>query len=147
MIWMAIWTTFPLNRTLFGTLNHPGELFSSCVLPIFHFPFVIKHTHVYMTCKANGRSSSVLMARPTNPSRIAECLVGDETGTIVFTARNEQGKYAIVLCLYVGSWFMVGIKWIQWKYGKMIEIDLMSLWFFIFIYTSIDNVWWLWKLG
>lgn len=33
--------------------------------------------------------------RPDGPSlrqmRIAECLVGDETGTIVFTARNEQG--------------------------------------------------------
>lgn len=24
--------------------------------------------------------------------RIAECLVGDETGMIVFTARNDQGK-------------------------------------------------------
>ncbi|XP_061355585.1 uncharacterized protein At4g28440-like [Gastrolobium bilobum] len=24
------------------------------------------------------------------PSRIAECLIGDETGTVVFTARNEQ---------------------------------------------------------
>lgn len=25
--------------------------------------------------------------------RIAECLVGDETGTILFTARNEQGIF------------------------------------------------------
>lgn len=25
--------------------------------------------------------------------RIAECLVGDETGMIVFTARNEQGNF------------------------------------------------------
>lgn len=25
--------------------------------------------------------------------RIAECLVGDETGMIVFTARNEQGRH------------------------------------------------------
>nr|DAD22799.1 TPA_asm: hypothetical protein HUJ06_024262 [Nelumbo nucifera] len=24
-------------------------------------------------------------------TRIAECLVGDETGTIIFTARNDQG--------------------------------------------------------
>jgi hypothetical protein len=23
--------------------------------------------------------------------RIAECVVGDETGSIIFTARNEQG--------------------------------------------------------
>lgn len=33
--------------------------------------------------------------RPDGPQvhqmRIAECLVGDETGTILFTARNEQG--------------------------------------------------------
>ncbi|KAJ7948351.1 Nucleic acid-binding, OB-fold containing protein [Quillaja saponaria] len=36
-----------------------------------------------------GRSS-VLLARPSGPTRIAECLVGDETGTIIFTARNEQ---------------------------------------------------------
>ncbi|GKV47732.1 hypothetical protein SLEP1_g54602 [Rubroshorea leprosula] len=25
-------------------------------------------------------------------SHIAECLVGDETGTILFTARNDQGR-------------------------------------------------------
>ncbi|KAJ7981509.1 Nucleic acid-binding, OB-fold containing protein [Quillaja saponaria] len=36
-----------------------------------------------------GRSS-MLMARPSRPTCIAECLVGDETGTIIFTARNEQ---------------------------------------------------------
>jgi replication factor A1 len=38
-----------------------------------------------------GRSS-MLLSRPHQPARIAECLVGDETGTIVFTARNEQGR-------------------------------------------------------
>lgn len=26
--------------------------------------------------------------------RIAECLVGDETGMIIFTARNDQGTYS-----------------------------------------------------
>ncbi|PON44466.1 Nucleic acid-binding, OB-fold containing protein [Parasponia andersonii] len=40
--------------------------------------------------KGPARSSAMLMARPTQPTRIAECLVGDETGTILFTARNEQ---------------------------------------------------------
>jgi replication factor A1 len=25
------------------------------------------------------------------PTRIAECLIGDETGCVLFTARNEQG--------------------------------------------------------
>ncbi|XP_072966407.1 uncharacterized protein At4g28440-like [Typha angustifolia] len=29
-------------------------------------------------------------AAHVRPTRIAECLIGDETGTIVFTARNEQ---------------------------------------------------------
>lgn len=27
----------------------------------------------------------------TTPSRVAECTVGDETGVIVLTARNDQG--------------------------------------------------------
>ncbi|RRT79033.1 hypothetical protein B296_00018958 [Ensete ventricosum] len=31
-------------------------------------------------------------AAQLRPTRIAECLIGDETGTIVFTARNEQGS-------------------------------------------------------
>ncbi|XP_073120691.1 uncharacterized protein At4g28440-like [Henckelia pumila] len=44
-------------------------------------------------------STTVLNKKPRNPNfrgpqnqstRIAECLVGDETGTILFTARNEQ---------------------------------------------------------
>ncbi|CAF2107444.1 hypothetical protein F2Q70_00039784 [Brassica cretica] len=30
------------------------------------------------------------MGRPSQPSRIAECLIGDETGCILFTARNDQ---------------------------------------------------------
>lgn len=34
--------------------------------------------------------------RPSGPQarqmRIAECLVGDETGIIIFTARNDQGE-------------------------------------------------------
>ncbi|KAK4253661.1 hypothetical protein QN277_010308 [Acacia crassicarpa] len=37
-----------------------------------------------------GGRSSMLLARPSRPARIAESLVGDETGTIIFTARNEQ---------------------------------------------------------
>ncbi|KAF3666311.1 hypothetical protein BC332_19322 [Capsicum chinense] len=35
-----------------------------------------------------GRSSASLNSR--GPVRLAECLVGDETATILFTARNEQ---------------------------------------------------------
>ena len=35
---------------------------------------------------------NVPMSFSQRPSRINECLVGDETGCIVFTARNEQGN-------------------------------------------------------
>lgn len=42
--------------------------------------------------------------------RIAECLVGDETGLIIFTARNDQGKYIsrvpiTVLEYYISLYF------------------------------------------
>ncbi|MED6145075.1 hypothetical protein PIB30_021579 [Stylosanthes scabra] len=30
----------------------------------------------------------------SRPSRISECLIGDETGTIIFTARNEQAFWS-----------------------------------------------------
>lgn len=48
-------------------------------------------------------SNTVLRkGRPDGPQvhqmRIAECLVGDETGTILFTARNEQGM-VIIMCI------------------------------------------------
>lgn len=39
--------------------------------------------------RRGGRASMSL--NPRAPARIAECLVGDETGTIIFTARNDQG--------------------------------------------------------
>lgn len=34
---------------------------------------------------------SVPLSQNLRRNRIAECIAGDETGTIVFTARNEQG--------------------------------------------------------
>ncbi|KAL1325243.1 hypothetical protein HN51_035326 [Arachis hypogaea] len=41
--------------------------------------------------KGPRSSSSMLLSRPSRrPSRISECLIGDETGTVIFTARNEQ---------------------------------------------------------
>ncbi|XP_021716019.1 uncharacterized protein At4g28440-like [Chenopodium quinoa] len=36
-----------------------------------------------------GRSAPSASLNP-RPTRIAECVVGDETGVIIFTARNEQ---------------------------------------------------------
>ncbi|XVF66782.1 hypothetical protein PTKIN_Ptkin10aG0065800 [Pterospermum kingtungense] len=49
---------------------------------------VVETTPVKISHKPN-RSRS-LLSRSTPPDRIAECVVGDETGTIIFTARNEQ---------------------------------------------------------
>ncbi|KAK9922542.1 hypothetical protein M0R45_031003 [Rubus argutus] len=49
---------------------------------------VVSSNPVKVTSKNGGRSS--LSSRPLQPPRIAECLVGDETGVIVFTARNDQ---------------------------------------------------------
>ncbi|XP_022930657.1 uncharacterized protein At4g28440-like [Cucurbita moschata] len=37
-----------------------------------------------------GGRSAMPTARPQQLTRISECLVGDETGSIVFTARNDQ---------------------------------------------------------
>ncbi|KAG6420612.1 hypothetical protein SASPL_117147 [Salvia splendens] len=64
-------------------------------------------------------STTVLSKKPRNPTfrgaqnqntRIAECLIGDETGTILFTARNDQvadaacGSLLTHLCLF---WYAV----------------------------------------
>lgn len=51
---------------------------------------VVSSKPVKVTSSKPARSSLIL-SRPLHPARIAECLVGDETGTIVFTARNDQG--------------------------------------------------------
>jgi len=49
-----------------------------------------------LTVKVVSSKMVLQKGRPDGPQtrqmRIAECLVGDETGIIVFTARNEQGK-------------------------------------------------------
>ncbi|OIT33614.1 PREDICTED: uncharacterized protein At4g28440-like [Nicotiana attenuata] len=51
---------------------------------------VVHSNTVKATGGANrgGRSSASL--NPRGPARLAECLVGDDTGSILFTARNEQ---------------------------------------------------------
>ncbi|KAF7134737.1 uncharacterized protein At4g28440-like [Rhododendron vialii] len=47
-----------------------------------------------LTVKVVSAKTVLQKGRPDGPQvrqmRISECLVGDETGTIVFTARNEQ---------------------------------------------------------
>ncbi|XP_057816673.1 uncharacterized protein At4g28440 [Cryptomeria japonica] len=47
-----------------------------------------------LTVKVVSSKTVMQKGRPSGPQvrpmRIAECVVGDETGTIIFTARNEQ---------------------------------------------------------
>ena len=63
---------------------------------------VVETTPVKTSQRPNR--ARALLSRPVPPPRIAECVVGDETGTIIFTARNEQGIY-IILCRYVYMYF------------------------------------------
>lgn len=57
-----------------------------------------------LTVKVVDSKMVLQKGRPDGPQmrqmRIAECLVGDETGVIVFTARNDQG---IVTNIYILS--------------------------------------------
>ena len=60
------------------------------------------HTLIVKVVSSNtvlqkGRSVSQHLRQ----TRIAECLIGDETGTILFTARNDQGmNFEIFRCCY-----------------------------------------------
>lgn len=52
---------------------------------------VVSSKNVTVNARPN-RSSMGALSRPgPRAMRIAECLVGDETGSIIFTARNDQG--------------------------------------------------------
>lgn len=39
--------------------------------------------------------------RSSGNTRIAECLIADDTASILFTARNQQGLIFISLCVFV----------------------------------------------
>lgn len=58
---------------------------------------VVETTPVNTSQKPNSARSLLSRSRPALPDRIAECVVGDETGTIIFTARNEQGIYPFLI--------------------------------------------------
>jgi len=70
------------------------------------------HTLVAKVLSSNtvlqkGRPSSSHNIRPT---LIAECLIGDDTGTIIFTARNEQGNPIITLFVFFFVFTFLKIK-------------------------------------
>lgn len=44
-----------------------------------------------LTVKVLSAKTVVPKGNLNRPMRLAECLVGDETGIIIFTARHEQG--------------------------------------------------------
>lgn len=63
------------------------------------FNLIVKvlNTNVVIDKNQNTRHQSLPSYRyyqgeKVEIARVAESLVGDETGTIIFTARNEQGK-------------------------------------------------------
>nr|XP_019705875.1 uncharacterized protein At4g28440-like isoform X1 [Elaeis guineensis] len=62
------------------------------------------------TVLQKGRAASAYLRQ----TRIAECVVGDETGTIVFTARNDQGTN-VSPCLINRSFFYPGHCCERWR--------------------------------
>ncbi|XP_047260891.1 uncharacterized protein At4g28440-like [Capsicum annuum] len=52
---------------------------------------VVESNPVKATGGGGGRGGR-LSVNSRVPARISECLIGDETDSILFTARNEQGK-------------------------------------------------------
>eukprot|EP00250_Pteridium_aquilinum_P016034 c22907_g1_i1 orf=603-1043(-) len=72
--------------------NAPGKLRKPVFVKVDHLqPGTAGHT---LTVKVVSSKTVLQRARPiinnVRGVRIAECVVGDETGTIIFTARNEQ---------------------------------------------------------
>eukprot|EP00879_Flechtneria_rotunda_P003093 GHRR01003314.1.p1 GENE.GHRR01003314.1~~GHRR01003314.1.p1 ORF type:complete len:137 (+),score=24.79 GHRR01003314.1:486-896(+) len=79
--------------------------------------------------------SQIVVDRPRGPKgqplKVAECIVGDQSGTIVFTARNEQvelaqvGKYLTLrnakIDMYRGSMRLAVDQW-----GKVEALDGQS---------------------
>ena len=52
-------------------------------------------------------SSNTVVQKGRSASRIDECLVGDETGAIVFTARNDQGMRINIATGSSLWWFLI----------------------------------------
>lgn len=96
---------------------------------------VISSKPVKTTVNNKGVRSSMVLARPARPSLIAECLVGDETGSIIFTARNEQGmlyvsifdQYCIISldCVILCYVLRSSVDWSQslyWEFSNCPEL-------------------------
>lgn len=58
-------------------------------------PGTNRHTLTVKVVESNPVKPSIRkgsLTQPIRSPRIAECLIGDDTGCILFTARNDQGK-------------------------------------------------------
>ncbi|XP_021902240.1 uncharacterized protein At4g28440-like isoform X2 [Carica papaya] len=72
-----------------------------------------------LTVKVVSQNVVLQKGRAASPhlrqTRIAECLVGDETGTILFTARNDQGNTVNLrnakIDMFKGSMRLAVDKW------------------------------------
>lgn len=53
------------------------------------------HTLIVIVVESNPVKAAIRkgsLTQPIRSPRIAECLIGDDTGCILFTARNDQGN-------------------------------------------------------
>lgn len=99
------------------------------------------------TVLAKGRSVSHHLRQ----TRIAECVVGDDTGTIVFTARNEQGISFFFFfkprCLNFPSsflWFLFGCWEIGGAQRKTLRVICFILWILdLDVYITSNSVVWI----
>lgn len=84
----------------------------------------IVNANTVLSKKPRNPSSLRVPARPQQNTRIAECLVGDETGSILLTARNEQGLFLTLLWIYVYHFFFAILSP---KSGPFFDISVICL--------------------
>ncbi|KAK4357540.1 hypothetical protein RND71_023150 [Anisodus tanguticus] len=78
-----------MARSVIHAIIHTMYAFMTCPSMASKGPVSITNRHVAWKC--------ILQMR------LAECLVGDETGMIIFTARNDQGRIMVGEGLYILS--------------------------------------------
>ncbi|KAL5989472.1 hypothetical protein ACLOJK_010364 [Asimina triloba] len=88
---MATTTKTPMRKPVFTKVDQlkPGTTGHTLTVKV-------------VSCKPVLQKSRASSAH-LRPTRISECVVGDETGTIIFTARNEQGNTAILVYALIFS--------------------------------------------
>jgi hypothetical protein len=80
-IWWCRWVVHGL-----GTAGHAYQTPSALQSPALRCPCPLQVVDVKVVVDKPARG-------PLKPQKVAECTVGDETGIILLTARNEQGGW------------------------------------------------------